>query len=205
MGGTTREKKPFEAVLTILVALAATLAAFAGYMASVRTAESNGLQAQAFRFLNVANALLIQADQVILRDEFLLIRADDADRDGNHTQAVELRRRTVAYREGFLDENGNATAAYGGNFTLATEEYLKERYRPHVENRTASEALFARAEVAGARGLDFLFATVLFALAALLGVSGLSVTPLLSREILVFIVSGMIVVSTGFVFYTALL
>lgn len=201
--GMAEEKKPLETTLTILVAVAATLAAFSGYLASLMNDEEGDLRALASRYLSDANTHLIQANQIILRDESLLLRADQEERAGNRDVAVELRHRTFAYREGFIDENGNATAAYGGNWTAAKEAYFQTRYRPYEENRTASLELAAAGEEAGERGLDFLFSTVLLALAVLLGISGLSVAPLLPRKLLVYMVVGMIAIAMGFVIFTA--
>jgi hypothetical protein len=166
-------EKPFEFILTILVAIAALSAGVAGYFAGVQATEEASFRGMGLSRLNDANTDALQANQIILRDEQLLIRAEIADLQGDPSLAMELRSRMSSVRLGYLDLSGNATPAYGGDFERARDAFIEDMYAPSRANRTASDVAFANAEIVATKGLRFLLATILFTLAAVLSTVGM--------------------------------
>ena len=167
------ERRGMESRLELAIALtipvATVLAGFAGFFAASEQRGANSAREAGFIALSDANTNALVANQIILRDEQLLIRAEIAERDGDLDLATELRARTVSVRQGYLDLEGNATPAYNGDLDLATAAFVEDMYAPHRANRTASEQAFASARLEGQRGQNFLLGTILFAATAVLG------------------------------------
>jgi hypothetical protein len=158
-----------ETFLAIMIPVVTVLAGLAGFFAASEQRGANSSREAGFITLSDANTNALVANQIILRDEQLLIRAEIAEREGDLELAMELRSRTVSVRQGYLDLSGNATDEYDGDIDRATAAFIDEMYAPHRANRTASEQAFAQAGIEGQQGLNYLLATNLFAATAVLG------------------------------------
>ncbi|MFQ5986782.1 MAG: hypothetical protein ACE5KQ_05435 [Thermoplasmata archaeon] len=158
-----------ETFLAIMIPVATVLAGFSGFFAANEQRGANSSREAGFIALTDANTNALVANQVTLRDEQLLIRAEIAERDGDLELAVELRSRALSVQRGHFDLSGNATPAYGGGLERARAAFIDDLYAPHRANKTASEQAFAQARVEGQQGLNYLLATILFAATAVLG------------------------------------
>ena len=197
-------KKPKSPILGMAVALATTLAVASSYLAATSNVLASADSRQGFVYLTDSNTQQIEANQILVRDDNLLVQADFAEFLGDNSLAIELRMKTVAFRLGYIDEFGNGTAAYGGDFDVAREAYINDTYRSSRENRTAADAAFERAREAGLRGLGLLLGTVLLAVCALLGIFGNSLEHGRARRLLMIFVLVLLAVTVGYITYTAL-
>jgi hypothetical protein len=179
-----------EVVLVLMIPVATVLAGLAGFFAASEQRGANSARETGFIALSDSNTNALVANQIILRDEQLLIRAEIAERDGNLALAMELRARTVSVKQGYLDLEGNATPAYDGDLEVAKAAFVADMYLPHLENRTVAEEAFALARTEGQRGQNFLLATILFAATAVLGTfARQTTTPRWNRLITTFTVA----------------
>ena len=197
-------EKPYEFVLTILIVFAAVLAAFTGYSSGLAGEDETDFRGEGLSRLTQANTDALQANQIILRDERILITADFADVIGETEFAQELRSRTRVVRLGYLDLNGNATAEYGGDYDQAVNAYIQDMYAPQRANQTASELAFAKADIVSANEVNYLLATILFALGAVLASQGLTADSQRLRRLFMYIVSGFLIFPVGLTLFTVL-
>ena len=197
------EKRPKPTRLALAVAIATTLAVVTSYLSASAQVIAARDNREGFRDLSVANTEQIEANQRLIRDDNLLTQAEFAEALGYVNLSIELRMKTFAYRLGYIDEFGNGTAAYGGDFQIARAAYINETYRPSRENLTAADIAFDRAAEAGARGLRFLLGTVLFAVCALLGLLGTQLEDKRIRLFITVFVTALLAGSVGYVLFTA--
>lgn len=195
-------EKPYEFVLTILVVFAAVMAAFTGYSSGLAGEDETDFRGEGLSALTKATTNALQANQIILRDERILITADFADVIGETEFAQELRSRTRVVRLGYLDLNGNATAEYGGDYDRAVNAYIEDMYAPQRANQTASDQAFAQAAIKGGEEVNYLLATILFALGAVLASQGLTADSQRVRRVFTYIVSGFLVFPVGLTLFT---
>ena len=104
-------------------------------------------------------------------------------------------------RLGYLDLNGNATAEYA-DFDQAANAYIQDMYAPQRANQTASELAFAKADIVGVKEVNFLLATILFALGAVLASQGLAADSQRVRRLFMYIVLGFLVFPAGLTLFT---
>ena len=195
---------PYEFVLTILVVFGAVMAAFTGYSSGLAGEDETDFRGEGLSKLSQANTNALQANQIILRDERILITADFAEVIGETEFAQDLRSRTRVVRLGFLDLNGNATAEFGGDYDLAVNAYIEHMYAPQMANQTASDLAFANADVVSAKEVNFLLATILFALGAVLASQGLAADSQRVRRLFMYIVLGFLIFPVGLTLFTVL-
>ncbi len=188
-------EKPYEFVLTILVVFSAVMAAFTGYSSGLAGEDETDFRGEGLSALTQANTNALQANQIILRDERIL-QADFADVIGETDFPQELRSRTRIVRLGYLDLDGNATAEYA-DFDEAANAYIQDMYAPQRANQTASDLAFAKADIVGAKEVNYLLATILFALGAVLASQGLAADSQRVRRLFMYIVVGFLVLPVG--------
>ncbi len=196
-------EKPYEFVLTLLVVFSAVMAAFTGYSSGLAGEDETDFRGEGLSALTQANTNALQANQIILRDERILLQADFADVIGETDFAQELRSRTRIVRLGYLDLDGNATAEYA-DFDEAANAYIQDMYAPQRANQTASDLAFAKADIVGAKEVNYLLATILFALGAVLASQGLAADSQRVRRLFMYIVVGFLVLPVGLTLLTVL-
>lgn len=198
------KKKPYEALLTVLVAAAAALAGTAGFLSAGKQNEENDARALALSKLSEANTKHLEASQNISRDEAILIQALIL-LDENRTQlALDLIAGTQLVRGGYLNADLSLPPKYP-TLDAALDAYEHDMYLPSRQARAEADAAFVKAEAASKKGLDYLFATVLLAIGAMLGTVGMSASgrgPRLALSALVLVFIG---IAGGFIGYTAAL
>ena len=196
-------EKPYEFVLTLLVVFSAVMAAFTGYSSGLAGEDETDFRGEGLSALTQANTNALQANQIILRDERILLQADFADVIGETDFAQELRSRTRIVRLGYLDLDGNATAEYA-DFDEAANAYIQDMYAPQRANQTASDLAFAKADIVSAKEVNYLLATILFALGAVLASQGLAADSQRVRRLFMYIVVGFLVLPVGLTLFTVL-
>ncbi|MFQ5552950.1 MAG: hypothetical protein ACE5EW_04455 [Thermoplasmata archaeon] len=191
-----------ETFLVIMIPVATVLAGFAGFFAADEQRGSNRAREAGFIALSDANTNALVANQIILRDEQLLIRAEIAERDGDLELAMELRSRAFSFEGGYIDLSGNATPAYGGDLERAKDAFIEDMYAPHRANKTASEQAFAQARIESQQGLNYLLATILFAATAVLGTFANGMKSPGRRRVLFVVTVGFLVIPVSIVILT---
>ena len=106
-------------------------------------------------------------------------------------------------RLGYLDLDGNATAEYA-DFDEAANAYIQDMYAPQRANQTASDLAFAKADIVSAKEVNYLLATILFALGAVLASQGLAADSQRVRRLFMYIVVGFLVLPVGLTLLTVL-
>ncbi len=195
-------EKPYEFILTILVVFSAALAAVTGYSSGLAGEDETDFRGEGLSTLTQANTNALQANQIILRDERILLQADFADVIGETEFAQALRNRTRVVRLGYLDFNGNATPEFG-DYDTAVDAYIQDMYAPQRANQTASEEAFAKADIVSAKEVNYLLATILFALGAVLASQGLAAETQRLRRLFMFIVLGFLIIPVVLTVFTA--
>ncbi|MFQ5918460.1 MAG: hypothetical protein ACE5I4_00260 [Thermoplasmata archaeon] len=196
-------EKPYEFILTVLVVVSAGMAALTGYLSALNGEAEADFRGEGLGALTKASTNALEANQIILRDERILITADFADTIGETEFAQELRNRTRVVRLGYLDFNGNGTPEYDGDYDTAVNAYLEDMFAPQQENQTRSDIAFANAEIVSAKEVDFLLGTILFALAAVLAGQGLAADSQRVRRLFTYIVVGFLSIPIGLTVFTA--
>jgi hypothetical protein len=160
--------------LTVLVAVSALMVGAAGYLSAQEQRVEDQTRALGMAELNEANTLYLDASQVIDLDWDLLTQAEIAAFQGREDEARYLREQMVAMQLGYLDVEGNGAAAYDGDTDKAWQAFIDEMYQPYLERKDASDRAFAQSETASRKALDYLFSTVLLAVAVMLGSVGMA-------------------------------
>lgn len=166
--------KSLEVALTILIAVSATMVGAAGYLSARMHTTEDEARANGLKKLNEANTAWIAANQAIYLDQQYFVQADVESFQGRVDNARYLRSAMLAVQLGYFDQDGNPATVFNGNNTAAWESYYQYMYASYWGSKGDSDNALAGAQRAGEKSLDYLFSTVLLAIATMLGTVGMA-------------------------------
>lgn len=197
-------EKPFETILTVLVAFSTVLIGVSGYLAADMGNRENDKRSEGLSSLNEANTIYLGANQIVLREIELMTEAEIAEYENRTDVAIFLRTIMTAYPD-YIDAEGNGSAEYGDDIDVAWNAFTEMMYAPYDALYNESMRAFEEAEKASKKGLNLLLATVMLAVSSMLGTVGMSIGARTLRLVFIVMVAITIAASGSFIGHTLML
>jgi hypothetical protein len=194
--------RPFEVAFTILVAIAAITAAFAGFMAVKASNEAKERMGMAeigvqtwYQLMNLET--LLYYDQI---DK--LNQADVAESEGRIASARMIRNQTNFVKWGYLTPDGEPTANYS-SYDSAIQIYYSNQMNGTLFAAPDFRWSGEEYEKASKKSEYYLLSTVMLSTAIVYGTVGMSASQYKIRRAFVILLTAFILISVIFIAVTA--